>query len=488
MRFLRHSLTGLLLLAITLALLIFAGALVRDALVERMNREPRVPQQRERVFTVTVERAEPATIAPVLTAFGEVASRRTLDLRAASSGKVIELSENFQEGGQVNKGDVLLRIDPVDARASLDRTETDLSDALAEQREAARALDLAQDELDAAQEQAELRARAAQRQKDLVKRGVGTTTASETAELAASAAQQAVLTRRQALSQAQARVDQAQSRVTRATIARDEAQRRLDDTVLRAAFDGTLAGVSLVAGGLVTQNERLAQLVDGHALEVALRISTQQYARLLDDSGELAPLPVTITLSVLGADLTANGHLSRDSAAVGAGQTGRLIFARIDTARGFKPGDFVTVSVAEPALENVIRLPARAMSADGTVLVLGADDRLEMIPVTLLRRQGDDILVRGQGLAGREVVRERSPLLGTGIKVKPLRDLETGAGIDPAEPEMLDLSEDRRAKLVAFVEGNTRMPEALKSSILEKLQKAKVPAQMVQSIEARIGG
>lgn len=488
MRFLRQSLSGLFLVSVTLALLIYAGVMVRDAIQDRLTQEARVPPQRERVFAVNVDTAEPQTVAPVLTAFGQVQSRRTLDLRAAATGTVIELSPDFEEGAQVTAGALLLRIDPADAQSALERAESDLMDAEAEQREATRALALARDELAAAQEQADLRERAFQRQTDLESRGVGTAAAVETAELAASSARQAVLTRRQALSTAEARVDQAQTRLARARIARDEAQRRLDDTVMHAEFDGSLNEVTVVEGGLVATNEKLAQLVDDKALEVALRVSTPQYARLLDDEGRLAPLPVTITLSVLDAELEATGVLTRDSAAVGEGQTGRLIFARLDTARGFKPGDFVTVRVTEPRVENVVRLPATALAADGTVLVLGADDRLEVLPVTLVRRQDDDVLVRGSGLAGREVVRERSPLLGPGIKVRALRRTGDAAQAAPPEPEMLELSAERRARLVAFVENNAGMPAEMKSTILARLQQPRVPAQMVERLESRMGG
>ena len=105
--------------------------------------------------------------------------------------------------------------------------------------------------------------------------------------------------------------------------------------------------------------------------------------------------------------------------------------------------------------------------------------------VTLLRRQGDDILVRGDGLAGREIVRQRSPLLGAGIKVRPLRgDSDDARGAD----EMLVLSADRRARLVAFVEGSADMPEAVKLRLLGQLAEPRVPARMVKRLEGRMGG
>lgn len=483
MRFLRQSMIGLFLAAVTLGLLVWAVQLVGGALRERMADEAKAPPARERVFAVNVVMAEPGIETPVLETFGEVQSRRTLELRAAVSGRVIELADRFEDGGAVERGDVLVRLDPLDAQAAVDRIKSDVADAEAETREAARAVELARDELAAAEEQATLREKAFTRQVDLAERGVGTTTASETAELAASSARQAVLARRQALTQAEARVDQAKTRLARARIALAEGERRLADTVLTAPFDGTLSATNVVEGGLVSVNERLAELIDPNDLEVSFRVSTAQYARLIDPQGALIRAEMTATLDVAGVDLQAEGRIARASAAAGEGQTGRLIFASLSHAPGFKPGDFVTVRVQEPQIADVIRLPASAVDAQGRVLVLGEGDRLEAADVTVLRRQGDEVLVRGD-VAGREIVESRSPLLGAGIAVKPLR----GDREPPQAPEMLELSEERRARLVAFVEGNKRMPEEAKARVLARLAEREVPAAMVERIESRMGG
>ncbi|MBV1926038.1 MAG: HlyD family efflux transporter periplasmic adaptor subunit, partial [Rhodobacteraceae bacterium] len=369
--------------------------------------------------------------------------------------------------------------------AALDRVQSDLLDAKAEGRDAQRALLLASDELIAAEDQAELHLHAFDRQVDLKKRGVGTSAKVEVAELAAASARQAVLSRRLSVASAEARIDQAATRLARAEIALDGAERDLEETQLTAAFDGTLSEVSLVEGHLVSANEKLALLVDPDALEVAFRISTAQYARILDANGKLVQAPVTASLDVTGADLLAHGRISRDGAATGQGLSGRLIFARLDSAPGFKPGDFVTVMVQEPPLDNVVRLSASALDAKGTVLVVDEENRLETLPVQLMRRQGDDVLVRGTGLAGRDVVQGRTPLLGAGIRVRVLQDVMDE---EAAEPEMLDLSDERRAKLVAFVDGNDRMPAEAKARVLSQLREAKVSARLVERIESRIGG
>ncbi|MBY6092435.1 efflux RND transporter periplasmic adaptor subunit [Maritimibacter alkaliphilus] len=490
MRFLRQSLTGLFLLALTLAGLLYAGVLVKDAVQDRMSQEPRIPQARERIFTVNVVPAQGERIAPVMEAYGAIASRRELQIRAAAAGRLVELSEDFEDGAAVTAGQVLARLDPAPAQAALDRADADLMDAEAERRDAERALEIARDTLTAAEEQAELRAAAFRRQSDLRDRGVGSAALVEEAELAASSARQSVLSSRSALAQAEARVDQADTSLARARLTRADLARDLEDLTITAPFNGTLSEVAGVEGGLVSGNEQLALLVDGDALEVAFRVSTPQYALLLDASGDLRDLPVTVTLDVYGVALQATGRISRDSAAVMTGQSGRQLYARLDQARGLKPGDFVTVAIEEPPLDNVVRLPATAMNAAGQVLVVGSDERLEPVMVELVRQQGDDILVRGDGLEGRAVVAERTPLLGAGIRVRPVypagREPRQEAAVDDAE--LIELTDDRRARLIQLIEANPRMPEDVKARILGQLSQQRVPAKVVARIEDRMGG
>ena len=119
------------------------------------------------------------------------------------------------------------------------------------------------------------------------------------------------------------------------------------------------------------------------------------------------------------------------------------------------------------------------------MLVLGEENRLELAAVDVLRRQGDTVIVRSRDLIGKEIVSARSPLLGAGIKVRPLRSTDSGV---PEAPAMVELTEERRAKLVAFVEGNKRMPAAAKKRVLAQLSKPQVPAKMVERIESRMGG
>ena len=145
MRFLRKSLTGMFLLAATIGLMAFALDMVRSAIADRGEGDQRRGGGRERVFAVNIVPFEPGQQIPILEVFGEVQSRRALDIRSAVGGSVVELHPNFTEGGAVQAGEVLFRIDPADAETALALAEADLTDAETELREAQRTIGLAQD-------------------------------------------------------------------------------------------------------------------------------------------------------------------------------------------------------------------------------------------------------------------------------------------------------------------------------------------------------
>ena len=489
MRFLGRSLFALFLLGGTLGILAVAFDSVYSAFQERASRETRNRVQRERTYAVKVIPAEISSVRPQISAFGEIQSRRTLELRAPIGGTILELSPNFVEGGVLNRGDIVLRIDASDAEAVLQFALADRNDAESEVKEAVRSLLLVKDELVAAEERQVLLKRSFDRQVELLERGVGTGVAAENAELSLSSAKQAVLSSRKNVAQAELRVDQARSRLERREIALAEAQRKLDATSLEAEFSGILSGISIVQGGLLSANERIGTLIDPTALEVAFRISNTQYRRLLDANGNLLPVDVAVHLELSDASVSAEGRIVREGAAVSEGQTGRLLFASIGNGNeiGLKPGDFVSVSIEEPELRGVMNLPATAVGSADRILVLNDDNRLEEADVELLRRVGDEVVVRGRGLRDRLIVAERTPLLGAGIRVRPILPEQEGAEELEAS-QMVALSDEERERLIAMVEANSFMPARAKERVVKQLREPEVPAAVLDRLRSRAGG
>lgn len=475
---LRQSLMGLFLAALTLALLGFSGALIYGAVQQGVASRAQVVASAESAQAVDVVIVTSTQIVPELLVFGQIRAARMLDLRPGVGGTVATVDVAFVEGGAVAAGQVLLRLDPFDAEDALARVRADVLDAEAERRDADRALALALDELAAAQAQAGLREQASERQRDLMARGVGAAQAVETAELARSAADQAVLARRQAIAQAETRLDQTDTALARLAISRAAAERALLETVITAKFAGILSDVVATAGGRVAANERVARLIDPNMLEVSFRVSTAQYANLLGPDGGLLPAEVRVELESSDGAIKAKGRISREGAAVGEGQTGRLIFAKLTNATSLRPGDFVTVRVDEPVLQGVSLLPATAVSADGDVLALGDDNRLDLVAVDVLRKQGNSVIIRAASLAERAVVAVRSPSLGAGILVQQ----------NDAFAEMVTLSDVQRARLVEIVQTDPVFEPALKARFLAQLAQDRVPATVIATLEAGRGG
>lgn len=475
MRFMTRSLLGIMVLTLTLGLLGLAGSIVFRAMEAKNAEEPRRRGGQEREFAVNVETFSIGSATPVITAYGEVASRRTLEIRAVSGGTITELSGAFRDGGRAMQNDVLVQIDPSDANTKLELAKTEQAEANAELSEAQAGVLLAQDEVNAATQQRELRAQALARQKDLLARGAGTSSSVEVAELAVSSAEQTLVGRRQAIAQAEARINRAKIALDRHRITVAEAERTLAETTITAPFTGLLSDVSAVPGGLVTPNEILGTLIDPDALEISFRVSNAQFQRLIGDNDQLNDIMITATLMLDDIPIPVTGKIDRVGARVGAGQTGRLLYAQLDKlgTRSLRPGDFMTVEISEPELTGVSLIPATAVNTKGEILLIGEGDRLELSIVQILRRQGDMLIVASD-LGGREYATERLPQIGAGVKVRPVR-----AGAVPEAPEMVQIDDATRAQMVASISANTRMPAPVRQRLLDRLSKDEVPAEMV---------
>lgn len=431
MRFLFRSLSGLFITALTFGLLFLAGFQLWQA-VQGGDGEGRGAQRGgEPVQTVRLLELTRQRIQPVIEVHGLVGSRRSLELRATATGRIVALGPNMHEGGKVRAGEVLVQLDPSTAQAALDSRIAARDDAQASLADAQRMVEVAVQDLAAAERQAELRRAALQRQNELAERGLGTRSERETAELAASAAEQAVIAARSALASRQADVSAARNALRRAEIDLAEARRDLDDTRIRAGFDGLITDVTAVEGGLVGLNEKLGQLIDPDLLEVSIPLSLEQYARLATGRNSPTGTPVTVLLEGSAGAFEARAEIDREAASVAQGSAGRVVYARIlDPDVPMRPGDFVRLRITEPPLADVARVPGLAIGVDGTVLVAGEQGRLTARPVRVLRRQDDAVIIAvPDELAGARIVAERRPQLGEGIRV---RDADAPAQPDPS--------------------------------------------------------
>lgn len=461
MRFLMRGLLGLALMA---AMIGFAG-FGAYRLYHAMTAEEVSKQRpaRERTYSVNVAELRPQTVTPVTTAYGQVESWRTLQLRASSEGRLVDVAAKFRDGAAVAEGELLLRIDPANAEFQVLDAEAALADAVAQKAEAEEAIVGAEQELEAARRQLDLRKQALERQRQLKDKGYSTAVQVETEELAVASLEQSLSNRLQSVITARKRIERMDLTVRRAQLALKDARRILEETTLTAPFDGFLSGVDATLGRRVSPSETLAQLIDPAALEARFSVSTHEFSRLLDSSGNLIKAPVTVTLQLGGRAVEVPGHIDRAAAVVAEGEAGRTLYAALELAPGtvLRPGDFVKVEVQEPELTDIAVVPAAAVTEDGRLLIVGKDERIDEIRVLILRRMGNEVVLADVPF-GADYVRERLPQLGSGLKVSPRRggEAESGpgqAGTDtvqspetgssPPAGDLVALAPERRQRL-----------------------------------------
>ncbi len=417
MRFIVRTVWGGLIVAACAVVLWFGVSSYTDAKEDSGgSRQKRAAP--ERIYTVRDMTLSPITATPEMTVFGEIEAWRVLELRATTAGRIVDIAPDLREGTETRAGEVLVRIDPTTLRAREADTLTVLADARSEQSEADQSLALARADLEAAINQLRLRRSALQRQNDLVQRGVAAPATMDEPQLAASAAEQAVVSRRSAYVAATQRMNQTATAIQRAEIEVQSARRDSADTTLSAPFSGVLTDINATLGSLVSPNEPLARLIDMRSLEAAFRVSDAQYARLLDADGNLAPLAASVSLKLGERNVKARATLDRPAAMVGA-EGGRTVYARIDTTQKtpMRPGDFVSVTITEPPLEQVAQIPARAATEDGRIFLIGDEGRLIEHRAKILRRMPEALIVTDVPF-GERIVAERRPQLGEGIKVQ----------------------------------------------------------------------
>jgi len=491
MKFLSRLLIGLFILALTVSILILAGGQLVSSMRDSEGDQRRRPSGFERVFAANVDTLSSETVVPSISTFGTVRSARSVEIRASVGGTLVKLSPQFRNGGLVAAGELVFQVDPANSESSVSLVTSQLTEAQAELVAARAALVLAQSEVEIAQTQRSLRLQALAREKNLQERGFGTGVAVENAEQSLAGAEQSLLNQEQALAVVNTRIWRAEAALERAEIALQDAQRNLEATRVVAPFEGILGDVSAVLGRLVSSNEKLAVLIDPSAMEVEFRLSYSQFSRLVDAQGEIRQNRIVTTFDRDESAPEIGATILRIGAEVGEGQTGRLLYAQLDSnAKSLIiSGDFLEIQINEPPIERVAQVPASAVSAEGAMLLLGEDNRLEEIPVTILRRQGD-ILIIGDVPFGREYITERAVQLGSGIQVRPLRpgdpQEEAAVAAPPAEPEMIVLDEARRARLIAAVEANRRMPEDAKTRILGQLNAPEISPAVVERLESRM--
>jgi multidrug efflux pump subunit AcrA (membrane-fusion protein) len=449
------------------------------------------PPARERSYAVDVGILKAENVTPVVTAFGQIQTWNSLEIRAPAAGPISQISPNFRDGLTVKAGELLFRIDPenaerrvIDSKAALAQAKFELTEATLNRAHVAA-------ELESAKSQTAVREQDLQRKQGLADKRLATAAVITDATLALSVSRQAERAKQTAVLAADGRIDKAKANVERAHLTLKDAEQSLRETTYRAPFTGRLTDVAATLGRRISQNEKLAALIDPDALEVSFQVANGDFGNLLDRTSahKLMNLAVTATLDLPGAPITAHGTIDR-TAAVAASQSGRLVFAKLNASETsvMRPGDFVTVRIIEPALANVAVIPTAAATNDGRILLVGENGRLSQHQASIVRRQGDNLVV-GNVPFGRQFVRLYLPFLAPGVKVKAREKPDSGSAVVQSGSNVSDgvtIDDEKRAAFVQLVKASSRMSEDRRQEILKELEKTTPSKAVIERLERRM--
>jgi RND family efflux transporter MFP subunit len=382
--------------------------------------KPQTPlmEVEERYWPVAVKTVHFTDTRPLLTSFGEIRAGREAELRPQVSGRVLDVHPDLGDGAPVRAGDVLVRIDDFDYLANKQERLADLNEAEARLNELNIMLDGEEKLLPVDKKQVDLAARELERQRQLLKRSAVSKKAYDDAQLDLNTRKQNVLVREQTIARFRSQIIQAQSALEKAKTALSRAQRDLEDTVLKAPFDGFLTQTDVTQGKQVSTSDRLARLISLDRLEVGFHLSEAAYARLTRHT-PLQGRPVQVDLQRGAHTQEFKGKIVRIDARVDAATGGRNIFAALSDLTletDLRPGLFVKVRVPDKTYKTIVSLPVQAVHDNSYVYVV-KNSRLQKRNIEIAAQDGKQVLIAHGLKTGEQVCITRFAEMGAGVKV-----------------------------------------------------------------------
>lgn len=382
------------LLKILLPLVVLAAGAAAAA---QLAAQREVPEPEPRVVPVPTVRtltAEPVDHQVRVTSRGTVVPRTESQLVVEVPGRVVGLSPALVVGGFFEEGEVLLEIDPRDLELAVAQAE----------------LDVARSRRRLAEEEAD--AEVARREWEAL--GTGEPTA---------------------LTLREPQVAEARAQVRAAEAMLERARRDLARTRVRAPFTGRVRQKRVDLGQFVQPGSPVATLYATDTAEVRLPLPDGELAFVelpvagLRDA-EKRP-EVELFAHFAGDRRSWIGRIVRTEGEIDPRT--RMVMTVAEVLDPYDPertvplaiGMFVEASIRGVLLEGVLLLPREALREGARVYALDEEDRLQVREVTVLRTEGDRVVVRADELAGARIVTSPLEIVTDGMQV---RDLGTDLG------------------------------------------------------------
>ena len=292
-----------------------------------------------------------------ITGYGSVSPHFELTLTARVAGQITTLSNTFETGKLVKKGEVIARLDNTEYKDALAQAQKDLSDAK---------LALLEEERQALQAKTEW----------------------ESSGLTGNPDSKLVLHEPQ--------VAAAKAAVTAAQAAVETAKADLSYTRITAPFDALVVARSVAPGSYVQEGTTIATLYSTDRAEITVSLSANQWSGLPDmETLNNGKWPVTLVHAQTGDQWS--GYILRASRQADENSRQRSVIVALDHPLDSETpllfGAFVTVNIQGPPISGLWALPGSAFSQKGEIWYVRQDNTLASFNTEPVFSHGESIYV-----------------------------------------------------------------------------------------------
>ena len=309
----------------------------------------------DRTLVVETKEISPGPYRIAFSTTGAVQTRGTVNIVPEVSGRVIDVNEQFFEGGIFAAGDVLFQIEPLDFKLDVERLEAEVARAKT-------SLDLAAAESEAA--------------------------LAEWKQFNANKAAPDLVARKPQLAEARAALKAAQAQLK-------DAKLNLERTSFLLPFDGRVLSSSLEKGQYVVAGQSYGSVFGLDSLEVKSSLEDQKLEWLLGAQN----LDIKITATHLGKTQTYTGFLKRSASSLDP-QTrfAAVTFGFQDDISDLLTGIFVEIMIQGEELQNVLDFPAESLQEGDIIwLIDNETNTLKKLEPKIIYADDKHVVVKAPG-------------------------------------------------------------------------------------------
>ena len=346
--------------------------------------EPPVPKPMVNVAKI---KARPQVV--VIRGEGTVRPLREIQLVPQVNGKVVYVSRALVDGGEFQKGDVLLRIDPVDYQLALTLAQARVKDSESK-------LKVAEEEAAVSREEWRLLYEADPKNKQIP----------------------ALVAKEPQLAAAKAKLAADQADLQKAKL-------NLERTEIKAPFDGRVDEENVDIGQYVATGQSLATLFSTNQAEIVVPFEDEDLYWFHVPGftpGDQPGSVVSLSTRIAGRESFWPGRVVRAEGKLDERTRMINVVIRVNKPYETKPplaaGLFVTVEIKGRTLENAVMLPRAALRENNVVWVVDKDGQLTFRKVSVARLTPEAALLEGGLEDGEMVVVSSLKAVTDGMRVR----------------------------------------------------------------------